>query len=175
MPRPRGSLPTSILRLTFRVARSSTLTPSPWFVTYATPPRGKSAATAADATDRGKEQASQPANLIETSLVALRPQDRLIHIADVGAAAHRHRHIQFVANDVQAAGDARFAESAQAIQEGSADQGAPRAECDRFQHVLPRADAAVHPDLDPRADRIDDGRQCLDRAGSAVELAPAVI
>src|SRR5690348_9886015 len=102
-------------------------------------------------------------------------QDAAIDLLDVGASAEGHREVELVADDLEAARDARLAHGTQAVEERSSDERALRAECHRPQHVLSRADAAIHPHLDARAHGIGDRGQRADRGGRAVELAAAVV
>ncbi len=96
-------------------------------------------------------------------------------VVDVGVAAEGHRHVEFLVDDLQRLGDAGLAHRAQAVDHRAADHRAARAQRPGLQHVLAAADAAVHPHLDLRADRVDDRRQRLDARRRAVELAPAVV
>src|SRR5438552_1964978 len=50
-----------------------------------------------------------------------------------------------------------------------------RAERDGFQHVLSRADAAIHPHLDALSDGLDDRRQRANRRRRTVELPAAMV
>ena len=60
-------------------------------------------------------------------------------------AGEGHGNIHFFIEDLQRAGNAFFAVSAQAIQEGAADLGAAGAQSPGFEYVLTAADAAVEP------------------------------
>src|SRR5438067_692476 len=77
-----------------------------------------------------------------------RQQDVARHVADVAMAAEGHRDVHLVAQDLEAARDARLAQRAQSVEERSPDHGAAGAERHGLEHVLAGADAAVHPDLD---------------------------
>jgi len=103
------------------------------------------------------------------------PDDAFIHAGDIGQPAEGHGQIQFIGDDLQDAADACFAQGAQAVQIGAADHGAAGAQRKSLEDVLARADTAIQPDFDVVADGVDDGRQGLDTAGRAVELAAAVI
>ena len=73
-------------------------------------------------------------------------------------AGQRHRHVEFLADDLDRPGDAGLAAGAQAVDIGAADQAAFGAERQRAHHVLAGADAAVEQDLDLRAHRVGDAR-----------------
>src|ERR1700747_3701371 len=88
-----------------------------------------------------------------------RQQDVARDVADVAMAAERHRDVHLVAQDLQAARDACLAHRAQSVEEGPPDHGATRAEGHGLEHVLARADAAVHPDLDVLCERLGDRRE----------------
>src|SRR6266851_5478089 len=103
------------------------------------------------------------------------PQDRRTRVLDVAQSAQRHRHVELAADDLQHARHAFLSHRAQAIEKGATDQGAARAERERLEHVLARADAAVEQHLDAAAHRADYFRQRADRRCSAVELAAAMV
>src|SRR6185312_1716937 len=96
-------------------------------------------------------------------------------VQDVALAAQRQRGVQFLANNFQRLGHAGLAVRAKAIEEGPADIDALGAEAQRAQHVLSRADAAVHVDLDLVADRVGDLFQYRDGGRRAVKLASAMV
>src|SRR5208282_6070273 len=98
-----------------------------------------------------------------------------IDFVDALDAGQRHADAEFVAHDLDRAGDAGLSAGAEPIDIGAAAQTGARAERDRAHHVLAGTDAAVEQDLDRRSDRIDDRRQRRDRGRRAVELAPAMI
>src|SRR5664279_2887106 len=108
---------------------------------------------------------------------SVRPGDEgaEIDLVDVGVAAEGHRQLELVGEHLEAARDALLAHRAEPVDEGATDHRPARAERPGLQDVLPRADAAVHPDLDLRADRVGDRRQCADARRRAVELATAVV
>ena len=89
--------------------------------------------------------------------------------------AERHGGVEFLVDDLQRFGHARFAGGAQAPQEGAADVGAACAERPGFQHVLPAANARIHVHFDLLSHGIDNGRQRDDGRGRAVQLAPPVV
>ena len=70
---------------------------------------------------------------------------------------------------------ARLAAAGQAPEERAADEDGAGAEGQRDEDVGAAADAAVHEDLDPVADRLDDLGQHVERGRDAVELAAAVV
>ena len=72
-------------------------------------------------------------------------------------------------------GDAGFAGDRQAPELRPADEGRRGAEGERLDHVGAAADAAVDEHRHPAADRLDHGRERLNRGEGAVELAAAVV
>ena len=64
-------------------------------------------------------------------------------VLDIPFPTQGHGDIQFISNDVQYFGHACLATGAQTVQVWTADIDAFGAECDRLEHVLTRADAAV--------------------------------
>jgi len=78
-------------------------------------------------------------------------------------------------DDLQALAHTGFAHGAQAVQEGAADVDAAGAQGACAQHVLARANAAVHVDLDAVPHRLHDAGQALDAALGAIELASTVV
>src|SRR5688500_3944367 len=75
-----------------------------------------------------------------------------VDVGNVGVAAKSHGQLELAIDDLEAARHALFAHRAQAVEERPTDQHAARPERPRLQDVLARADAAVHPDFDPRSD-----------------------
>ena len=97
------------------------------------------------------------------------------HGADVGMAAEGHGGVEFLGEDFEATGHARFAESTQAVEMRAADHRATCAEGDGLEHVLTAANAAVQPEFDLIADGVRNGGQHFDGRQCAVQLAATVI
>lgn len=77
--------------------------------------------------------------------------------------------------DLQRPRHSGLPQRAQPVEIGTADHGPARTEGDGLEHVLPGTDAAVEPDLDALAHRLDDRRQRADGRGRAVQLASAMV
>src|SRR6516225_8826952 len=104
-----------------------------------------------------------------------RQQNVAIHALNVRASAERHREIELLPNDLEHFGDARLTHRAEAEVPRAADVGTLRAEGERLENILPRADAAVHVYLDARSHRGDDRGQRADAGLGAIELTSAVV
>jgi hypothetical protein len=86
--------------------------------------------------------------------------------------AQDHGDVQLFADDLEAAHHPCFAAGAEAIQERATDIHAPGAERQRFDHVLPGPDAAIHVDFDPAPDAGDDVGQRRDARGRTIIVLP---
>src|SRR5580658_5793969 len=98
-----------------------------------------------------------------------------VDLPDAFDAGQRHGDVEFVADDLDGAGDTRLPAGAEAVNVGPAAQAGLRAERERAEKILPGADAAIEHDLDIGPERVGDPRQHGDRRRRAVELAAAVI
>ena len=78
-------------------------------------------------------------------------------------------------NDLERLGHASLAHGAQAVDHGASNHRAARAQRPGLEHVLARADTAVHPHLSLRTHRVHDRRQRLNAGLRPVELPPAVV
>src|SRR6478672_3675914 len=94
---------------------------------------------------------------------------------DVATAAQRHRRIELLADYIERQRDALAAKRLHAVEEGAADEHGARSECDRLQHVLAGANAAVEENLHAVTHCPHNRRQRSDRRQRAVELPSAVI
>lgn len=106
---------------------------------------------------------------------SFRQQDVPADLADVGMAAEGHGQVQLTSDDLQRPRHSGLTQRAQPVEIGTADHGPARTEGDGLEHVLPGTDAAVEPDLDALAHRLDDRRQRADGRGRTVQLASAMV
>src|SRR6476661_10633395 len=74
-------------------------------------------------------------------------KDAAVHVLDARLAAEGHAHVQLAVNDFEATRDAGLRHRAQPVHIGPSDHRTLRAEGDRLEHVLARADAAIDLDL----------------------------
>src|SRR5437763_4188015 len=96
--------------------------------------------------------------------------DAAVDVAHALHATERHAHIELAGEDVDRRGHSRLATGTETINVRAADQTGARAACERAQHVLAGADAAVEHHLDDVAHRIDHFGQRRDGGWRAVEL-----
>ena len=90
-------------------------------------------------------------------------------------AAESHGDVQLLLDDLQGAGHARLAKRTQAVKKAASNQRALRAQSTGFEHILPAANAAIHPHLDVLAHRFGNVRQCSNGGRRPIELAAAVV
>src|SRR5439155_3374455 len=90
-------------------------------------------------------------------------QNRGARVLDFADAGERHRDVELLLHELQRLRHARFAHSAQAVDESAADHRRLRAERERLEQALAAADAAVEPDVDLVAHRRSDLGQRADR------------
>ena len=92
-----------------------------------------------------------------------------------GAAAESERELDLVAEELEHPARAGFPVAGKAPERRTAGQDRARTERERLDDVRPSPDAAVHVDLDPAGDGLDDLRQQLGRRRDGVELPAAVV
>ena len=103
------------------------------------------------------------------------PYQAAVEVADRGGPEQGHGPPQLCFVPAQQAGHAFGAARGQRPQGRPPDQGGPRPECHRLGHVGDAAHAAVHVDLRPPGDRVDDLRQDVGGRRRVGELAGAVV